>query len=262
MLNPACLSRRLEIAPDSIQHLELEPLGGDLLPVGKLPGVLDDLLVVGSDPGVVPFPQQPLHQPHVVPVHVFLVGKGDGWGLEIGALAEPHSGLEPDEIADVALRSGEAPTGSPPRSSPDRIVEQPLVKKSSVFCVYSELSMSRRTKPLSALALSRIRIMFAWQRFSSISMPIWVSLTETLTSLPGLSQPVEHLQVLIAGRDRLRLYGDAFAQEIERRGDAALGQLSRSCDGLIDGFSCDETGGELPGEPIASDEIEDSALLR
>jgi len=79
--------------------------------------------------------------------------------------------------------------------------------------------------------------------------------------LSGLSQPVEHLQILIAGRDRLRLYRDAFAQEIERRGDPALGQLSRGGDGLIDGFSCDETGGELPGEPIASDEIEDLTLL-
>ena len=103
--------------------------------------------------------------------------------------------------------------------------------------------------------------MLATQSASAMSRPIWVSLTETLTSAP-----------LAAMRSSMRRYWsraatasasarDALAQQVERGGDAAPAQLPGRLHPLLDRLARHEPGGESPGEAVAADEVEDALPL-
>ena len=67
--------------------------------------------------------------------------------------------------------------------------------------------------------------MLAAQSSSPMSRPIWVSLTETLTSTPLAAMRSSMLEILVARRDRLGLERDALAQQVERGGDPLGGEL-------------------------------------
>ena len=103
--------------------------------------------------------------------------------------------------------------------------------------------------------------MLATQSASEMSRPICVSLTETLTSAPLRGHPIEHPEVLVARRHRLGLGGDALAQQVERRGDAAPAQLPGRLHALIDRFARHEPRREPPGQTVAADEVEDALPL-
>jgi hypothetical protein len=66
---------------------------------------------------------------------------------------------------------------------------------------------------------------------------------------------------LVPGRDRIGFYGDTFAQQIEGRGNALRSQVSSRTNRLLDGLSRDEPRGELTGETIPTNEVENPALL-
>ena len=104
--------------------------------------------------------------------------------------------------------------------------------------------------------------MLASQRSSSMSRPIWVSLTETLTSTPAACHSIQHREVLVPRGDGLRFGRHALAQQVERRRDAPLAELVRHPDRLLDRFARHEPRSELPGQAVASHKVEDFLLLR
>src|SRR5690606_15412345 len=74
-------------------------------------------------------------------------------------------------------------------------------------------------------------------------------------------EAVEHGEILVACRLRLGGRGDAFAEQVERRGDALRRQCCRRSDTFFDGLPRYEAGREAARERIAPNEAEDLPLF-
>src|SRR5205814_367424 len=196
------------------QHLELETGGGDALVARERPGVLDDAGVVRGDAGIRAPQEQPLHAAHVGRIHVPFVGERDRRGLLVGALAEPHARAERDHLlhvlqmiargARVRLCKGAyqepatvaiiCSTSCSVRRRYDCSTTPTVFPNSGwnvrlnscrVRSAYSDCSMSMRTNEPYVWARAMMARRLSTHSRSSMSSPIWVSLSETFAAAPA-----------------------------------------------------------------------------
>ena len=99
--------RALEPRPDAVEHLELEPVAGDLLARRERLHLPDERLVVRGDGDVRALAQAALHQRDVRTIHVSLVGERDRVGLEVRTLDDAEVGSAREEALEVGGRAVE-----------------------------------------------------------------------------------------------------------------------------------------------------------
>ena len=220
----------------------------------------DDRLVVGGEPRVVAGGEQPLHQAHVVPVDVGLVGERDRRRLQVGALAEPHPRLQRDQVLDVLLGAPEhrldddAAMGAEP-------VEQPRSEEiERALGVVRALHVEPDEAVEGGGPLQNGRHVGHAQLLRDVEAHLR-ELDRDVDLGAARGHAVEHAEVLIARRHRLGLGADALAQEVERGGDPSPAQLPGRLDPLLDRLARHEPGGESPGEAVPAHEVEHALPL-
>jgi len=80
------------------------------------------------------------------------------------------------------------------------------------------------------------------------SRPNWVSLSETLPSMPASWRADSAFQIYVARLGGLLQRGDAFAQVIERDGDTLGAHAASYAEGLIECIARHEAGGQALGQ--------------
>ena len=224
----------------------------------ELLGVRNDRFVVRGDAGVVAVGQQLLHQADVVRVDVLLVGKRDVGLFEIGALAEPDPGAEPDQVGDVV--GGAAQRRLDHDAGMRAVVgEEPLLEEIERPLRVGRAFHVEADEAVELLGDGReSRGCCARRASGSMSSPIWVSLTETLTSTPAACIAPQHGEVGVARLLGLGGLRDALAEHVERGGDAPRRAApGAAATASVDRLAGNETRGELSGQPVAAHEIED-----
>ena len=173
-----------------------------------------DRLVVGGQRRDSCPPEQPLHQPDVVPVHIRLVGKCDLVRLEVGALAQPHSRLHGDQVVDVLLR--------PAQHRLDHHAAVGAVRWEEV--VGEEIEGALRVvrafhvepdETAECLARSRMAAMLAQTELFADIEPHLGELDRDVDLDAARRHALEHAQVLVPCGHGFRFRRYAFAEQIE-----------------------------------------------
>ena len=89
-----------------------------------------------------------------------------------------------------------------------------------------------------------------------------MSLTDTLASRLLAVDAVENVEVFASGVSRFALVGHAFAEQVERRGDALGVQRPHRDERVLERLAGDESLGEPLGQPVVADEAEYPWLIR
>src|SRR6266566_3167387 len=98
----------LQIAPDAVEHLELESSFTDAVVTRILAGSIDDSLVMRGDGGIIPVQEQHRHEPDIIMIDLALVLECHGLRLLVCSLDEAHAYSLRDQLLGVLLTAIQA----------------------------------------------------------------------------------------------------------------------------------------------------------
>ena len=231
----------LEPRPHAVQHLQLEAVASDALPLGERRGTADQGLVVRRDRRVAAAAQRRLDEPGVRGVDVRLractrspAARGrrpsrSGGSARAGAATR---GRSPSGRGTTAARC--RPARGPPRATGGRSGASRR-RRSTAPCRCGRSSPARS-------ATRTTRSTLAYASSSSSSRPRCVSFSATLHRQLLRVQPLEDPAVLVGHRLGLRAVADALAEQRRVRVEALIRETPQRDDALVERLAGDEAG--------------------
>ena len=198
--------------------------------------------VVGGERGVDAVFEERLHQPHERRVHVRLARPGDGRGLLVGPLAQPHAGAEgvhPREIVGCPVEIGL-------QHHPDvavAVAPDPLEDVEGGIDPRRLLHVDADEAPVAGRVEHPAQVGLAGGGVDAQAE--LGELDGDLTGKTGFARVLHHAGIGICRGPRRRRRGDGLSEVVQGAADAPVGQRPSGSQRIVDPFS----GDEPPGEP-------------
>ena len=237
--------RGLQIPPDAVEHLELEPVGSESAAGGGGPDRADHARVVGGERGAAPRVEQRLRQPHERAVDLPLVLVRHFRRLLVGALDQPHREAEPGDAGQIVRRAAEgrlqddAQMPVSERAHRRRGVERAVDQRRAFHVDPDEAT------PGVAVDQDALEVVAA-QTGVELEAELR-QLDRQVAGHAGQADGFDHPQIGDRGRLGGLAAADVLAQVVERVEQTAPFQAAGRVDGLVDVPAADEPARDAAG---------------